>query len=97
MHPDTLFHVLWWSMALISVLSIIYPWNLDTLFSKIFMHLPISLFFLLPRYERLIEPEANIRIDLLPLYPLFFIASICYILKWLILLNVLTPNNKSTT
>ena len=97
MHPDTLFHVLWWSMALISILSIIYPWKFDNLFSQIFMHLPISLLFLFPRYERLISPEANIRIDLLPLLPLFFAAGICYILKWVRLLNVLPPSNESTT
>lgn len=96
MDEMTLFRLLFWGLVSISVLSIIYPWKIKTVFSQIFMHLPLSLFLIWPRYDSQFSPEDFIRVDVVLLYPLFFAVGVCYVLRWKQLLKLLRPNNDSS-
>ena len=83
---DTSLAILFWTMMLISVSVLIYPWSFRRRLSRVLAHLPLCLLLLYVLYEYLMPVEMNIRIDLLLLYPIFVITGLVYAAKlWLLL------------
>jgi hypothetical protein len=85
MHHTVLI-ILFWTMILIGMSAVVYPWSFRGRASRILVHLPLSLFLLWAFYEHLIPIEANIRVDLLCLLPVFVLSAVAYGIKlWLLL------------
>ncbi len=79
------------------VLSLIFPWSFRTRFSRRFAHLPLLLLILYPAYEATMPPGANIRIDLLFMWPAFGLVAVCYVIKLLALSHSGAPAEHAHT
>lgn len=80
----------------VALVSLVFPWTFSTRCSRQLVHLPLSLFLLYPAYESTMSPETNIRIDLLFLQPLIGLVGLCYAVKLILLLILLSRTMDKT-
>ena len=68
-------------MLMACVVSIVYPWRIRSRLSRILVHQPIWVMPVYLVYGLLVPKEMNIRVDLLFLLPVMFVALVCYFVK----------------
>lgn len=74
--------VLFYTIILLSIFAVAYPWKIRNLFTRLLIHTPILIVWLFFYYEtNLVPRDANIRVDLIVLYPCIAVALISYIVK----------------
>lgn len=74
--------LLFYLIIVLTLFSIAYPWRIRNLFSRLVLHLPILIVWLFLYYQsNLVPREANIRVDLIVLYPCIGLAMLSYLIK----------------
>jgi hypothetical protein len=92
---DIILAILFWSILGMSVFVFAYPWRMKSRFSRIFIHLPLLVLVLLVTYEWVMPAEMNIRVDLLVLLPVFWLAFICYLVRLMLIKTRRTREKKA--
>ena len=74
--------VLFYTIIVLTLVSIAYPWRIRNLFSRLFLHIPIFIVWLFLYYQSNLVPRTvSIRVDLLVLYPCIGLVMLSYLIK----------------
>ena len=80
--PDKTRAVLFYLIIMLSLFSIVYPWRMKGLMSRLLLHFPFILALFLIIYEMEFVPRhESIRVDALVLFPCVGLAWIFYLVK----------------
>lgn len=81
---EILYSAIFWIMAAILLVTVVYPWRPEWRGARRWVHLPVLLLPLWLIYEIAMPPEMNIRVDLLLIMPGILLALVIYGVKLLL-------------
>jgi len=74
--------ILFYTIIVLSLVAVAYPWRIRNLLSRLFLHAPIFIVWFFLYYQTNLVPRGdNIRVDLIVLYPCVGVVLLTYFVK----------------